>query len=86
MRKGFSFVLVLLFLFVSVGIFAQGYNPNGVYPPYDIGKCQNMLGRALAAKYCPKLMHFWCDEKLWNDKERLLNKSQPLARLALFFF
>ncbi len=51
MKKGFSFVLVLLFLFVSVGIFAQGYNPNGIYPPYDIGKCQNMLGRALAAKF-----------------------------------
>ena len=40
MRKGFSFVLVLLF--VAASIFAQGYNPNGVYPPYDIGKCQNM--------------------------------------------
>ena len=51
MKKGFSFVLALLFLFVSVGIFAQGYNPNGIYPPYDIGKCQNMLGRALAAKF-----------------------------------
>ena len=49
MRKGFSFVLVLLF--VAASIFAQGYNPNGVYPPYDIGKCQNMLGRALAAKF-----------------------------------
>ena len=49
MKKGFSFVLVLLF--VASGIFAQGYNPNGIYPPYDIGKCQNMLGRALAAKF-----------------------------------
>ena len=49
MKKGFSLVLVLLF--VATGIFAQGYNPNGVYPPYDIGKCQNMLGRALAAKF-----------------------------------
>ena len=51
MKKGFSFVLVLLFLFVAAGIFAQGYNPNGIYPPYDIGKCGNMLGRALAAKF-----------------------------------
>ena len=49
MKKVFSLVLVLLF--VATGIFAQGYNPNGVYPPYDIGKCQNMLGRALAAKF-----------------------------------
>ena len=113
MRKGFSFVLVLLFLFVSVGIFAQGYNPNGVYPPYDIGKCQNMLGRALAAKfdlaqngqdysdvsvqkailltgltkkqaevtvkYCPKLMNFWYNEKLWSDKNKLT--SDMLYRL-----
>ena len=103
MRKGFSFVLILLF--VAAGIFAQGYNPNGIYPPYDIGKCQNMLGRALAAKfdlaqngqnysdesvqkailltgltqkqaevtvkYCPKLMHFWNDTNLWDNKERL---------------
>lgn len=103
MRKGFSFVLVLLF--VAAGIFAQGYNPNSVYPPYDIGKCANMLGRALAAKfdlaqsgqnysdesvqkailltgltqkqaevtvkYCPKLMHFWNDTNLWDNKERL---------------
>ena len=103
MRKGFSFVLVLLF--VAVGIFAHGYNPNGVYPPYDIGKCANMLGRALAAKfdlaqsgqdysdesvqksimltgltrkqaeitvkYCPKLMRFWNDANLWDNKEGL---------------
>lgn len=60
MKKGFSFVLVLLF--VVVGIFAEGtaegygvnpyetYNPNAIYPPYDISKCGNMLGRALAAK------------------------------------
>ncbi len=105
MKKGFSFVLVLSFLFVSVGIFAQGYNPNGIYPPYDIGKCQNMLGRALAAKfdlaqsgqdysdvsvqkailltgltkkqaeitvkYCPKVMSFWNDTNIWDNKERL---------------
>lgn len=97
--------VVLVLLFVAVGIFAQGYNPNSVYPPYDIGKCANMLGRALAAKfdlaqsgqdysdisvqkaillsgltkkqaevtvkYCPKLMNFWNDTNLWNDKERL---------------
>ena len=97
--------LVLVLLFVAVGIFAQGYNPNGVYPPYDIGKCTNMLGRALAAKfdlaqsgqdysdesvqksimltglthkqaevtvkYCPKLMHFWNDANIWDNKERL---------------
>ncbi len=61
MKKGFSFVLVLLF--VVVGIFAEGtaegygvnpyetYNPNAIYPPYDISKCGNMLGRALAAKF-----------------------------------
>ena len=49
MKKVFSVVLVLLF--VAVGIFAQGYNPNSVFPPYDIGKCANMLGRALAAKF-----------------------------------
>ena len=60
MKKGFSFVLVLLL--VVVGIFAEGtaeeyrsnpygtYNPNAIYPPYDIGNCGNMLGRALAAK------------------------------------
>ena len=103
MKKGFSLVLVLLF--VATGIFAQCYNPNGIYTPYDIGKCQNMLGRALAAKfdlaqsgqnysdesvkksimltgltkkqaevtvkYCPKLMHFWNDTNLWDNKERL---------------
>ena len=115
MKKSFSFVLVLLF--VVVGIFAEGtaegyggnpyetYNPNAVYPPYDISKCRNMLGRALAAKfdlaqsgqdysdlsvqkailltglkkkqaevtvkYCPKLMYFWYDEKLWSDKDNL---------------
>ena len=61
MKKGFSFVLVLLF--VVVGIFAEGtaegygvnpyetYNSNAIYPPYDISKCGNMLGRALAAKF-----------------------------------
>lgn len=53
---------LILFLFVVVGIFAEGtaeaygvnpyetYNPNAIYPPYDIGNCANMLGRALAAK------------------------------------
>ena len=111
MKKGFLFVLVLLF--VATGTFAQGYNPNGIYPPYDIGKCQNMLGRALAAKfdlaqsgqdysdvsvqkailltgltkkqaevtvkYCPKLMKFWNDDKLWSDKDKLT--SDMLYRL-----
>lgn len=114
MKKFFSLILGLL---VVVGIFAEGtaeeyrsnpygtYNPNAIYPPYDIGNCGNMLGRALAAKldlaqngqdysdlsvqkailltgltkkqaevtvkYCPKLMYFWYDEKLWNDKDNL---------------
>ena len=45
------FLIAAVFLFVAVGIFAQGYNSNGIYPPYDIGKCSNMLGRALAAKF-----------------------------------
>ena len=97
--------VILVLLFVAASIFAQGYNPNGVYPPYDIGKCQNMLGRALAAKfdlaqsgqdysdvsvqkailltgltkkqaevtvkYCPKLMSFWNDTNLWDNKARL---------------
>lgn len=108
---------LILFLFVLVGIFAEGtaeeygtnpygtYNPNAIYPPYDMGKCQNMLGRALAAKfdlaqngqdysdvsvqkavlltgltkkqaeitvkYCPKLMRFWNNEKIWSDKSKL---------------
>ena len=105
--------VILVLLFVAASIFAQGYNPNGVYPPYDIGKCQNMLGRALAAKfdlaqsgqdysdvsvqkailltgltkkqaevtvkYCPKLMNFWYNEKLWSDKNKLT--SDMLYRL-----
>ena len=105
MKKNFLIVAVFLFVLNAVALSAQGYNPNGIYPPYDIGKCGNMLGRALAAKvdlaqsgqdysdisvqkailltgltkkqaeetvkYCPKLMYFWCDEKLWNDKDNL---------------
>ena len=51
MKKIFLIAAVFLFVLNAVGIFAQGYNPNGVYPPYDIGKCSNMLGRALAAKF-----------------------------------
>ena len=120
------FILILL-LFVVVGIFAEGtaegywgnpyetYNPNAVYPPYDISKCRNMLGRALAAKfdlaqsgqdysdlsvqkavlltgltkkqaeitvkYCPKLMDFWYNEKLWSNKDNLT--SDMLYRLLL---
>ena len=57
-----KFFILILGLFVVVGIFAEGtaeeyrsnpygtYNPNAIYPPYDIGNCGNMLGRALAAK------------------------------------
>ena len=124
MKKFFSLILGLL---VVVGIFAEGtaeeyrsnpygtYNPNAIYPPYDIGNCGNMLGRALAAKldlaqngqdysdlsvqkailltgltkkqaevtvkYCPKLMYFWYDEKLWNDKDNLT--SDMLYKLLL---
>lgn len=107
---------LILFLFVVVGIFAEGTaeaygaSPYGtsdpaIYPPYDISKCRNMLGRALAAKfdlaqsgqdysdasvqkallltgltkkqadvtvkYCPKLMDFWYNEKLWSNKDNL---------------
>ncbi|MBR0318024.1 MAG: hypothetical protein IJQ86_01910 [Spirochaetia bacterium] len=124
MKKFFS---LILFLLVVGGIFAEGtaegygtnpygpYNPNAVYPPYDISKCRNMLGRALAAKfdlaqsgqdysdlsvqkavlltgltkkqaevtvkYCPKLMDFWYNEKLWSNKDNLT--SDMLYRLLL---
>ena len=105
MKKNFLIVAVFLFVLNAVALSAQGYNPNGIYPPYDIGKCANMLGRALAAKfdlaqsgqdysdvsvqkavlltgltkkqaeitvkYCPKLMRFWNNEKLWSDKDKL---------------
>lgn len=117
MKKNFLIVTVFLFVLNAVALSAEGtaegyggnpyetYNPNAVYPPYDISKCRNMLGRALAAKfdlaqsgqdysdlsvqkailltglkkkqaevtvkYCPKLMYFWYDEKLWSDKDNL---------------
>ena len=113
MKKIFLIAAVFLFVLNAVALSAQGYNPNGVYPPYDIGKCANMLGRALAAKfdmaksgqdysdesvqksimltgltkkqaevtvkYCPKLMNFWYNEKLWSDKNKLT--SDMLYRL-----
>jgi len=117
---------LILFLFVVVGIFAEGtaeaygaspYRTSdpAIYPPYDISKCGNMLGRALAAKfdlaqsgqdysdasvqktvlltgltkkqaevtvkYCPKLMDFWYNEKLWSNKDNLT--SDMLYRLLL---
>ena len=51
MKKNFLIVAVFLFVLNAVALSAQGYNPNGIYPPYDIGKCANMMGRALAAKF-----------------------------------
>ena len=51
MKKIFLIAAVFLFVLNAVALSAQGYNPNGIYPPYDIGKCSNMLGRALAAKF-----------------------------------
>ncbi len=119
------FILVF-FLFLSVGVFAEGTaegygaSPYGtsdpaIYPPYDISKCGNMVGRALAAKfdlaqsgqdysdasvqkavlltgltkkqaevtvkYCPKLMDFWYNGKLWSNKDNLT--SDMLYRLLL---
>ncbi len=105
MKKIILIATVFVFVLNADTLLSQGYNSNGVYPPYDIGKCQNMLGRALAAKfdlaqsgqdysdvsvqkavlltgltkkqaeitvkYCPKLMRFWNNEKLWSDKSKL---------------
>ena len=51
MKKIFLIAAVFLFVLNAVALSAQGYNPNGIYPPYDIGKCANMMGRALAAKF-----------------------------------
>lgn len=55
-------LLVLILFLITIGFAfsegtaeAYGASPYGtsdpaIYPPYDIGKCANMLGRALAAK------------------------------------
>ena len=51
MKKIILIVAVFMLVLNANTLFAQGYNPNGVYPPYDISKCANMLGRALAAKF-----------------------------------
>ena len=51
MKKIILIVAVFMLVLNADTLFAQGYNPNGVYPPYDIGKCANMMGRALAAKF-----------------------------------
>ena len=51
MKKIILIVAIFMLVLNANTLFAQGYNPNGVYPPYDISKCANMLGRALAAKF-----------------------------------
>ena len=51
MKKIILIVAIFMLMLNVDTLFAQGYNPNGVYPPYDISKCANMLGRALAAKF-----------------------------------
>ena len=62
MKKTFLFILVVLFFMIVENAFAEGTaegygaSPYGtsdpaIYPPYDISKCGNMLGRALAAKF-----------------------------------
>lgn len=62
MKKNILFVAIFIFILNADTLFAEGtaegygvnpyetYNPNAIYPPYDISKCGNMLGRALAAK------------------------------------
>ena len=62
MKKKFLFVAIFIFILNADTLFAEGtaegYGSNshesvgnGIYPPYDISKCGNMLGRALAAKF-----------------------------------
>lgn len=56
MRKKIFLIFVLI-IFAKI-VFAEGYGTSSyetqnpaIYPPYDIGKCRNMIGRALAAKF-----------------------------------